>query len=54
MLDSLEVFGDAGEAETPLAAADVFAIEYGYAWVDERSYGGQHIRERHRSRVKHL
>lgn len=36
MLDSLDVFGDAGEAETPLAAADVFAIEYGYAWVDER------------------
>lgn len=36
MFDSLNVFGNAGEAEASLAAADTITIEYGYAWVDER------------------
>lgn len=36
MFDALDVFGDAGETETSLAAADVFAVEYGHARIDER------------------
>lgn len=35
MFDALDVFGDAGETETSLAAADALAVEYGHAWIDE-------------------